>query len=173
MKKGLLGIISGKGKGKTTSALGLAIRAAGWGQKVLFAQFFKGRKTGEGKILAKLDSIDYKQFGSKQLINFENPTNSDKKTFNRAWGYLKKKLRTDDYDLVILDEINLAIYYCLISQKEVEKLIDNRDRTSIILTGRNGEKLEKLLNKADFVSRVENIKHHFDKNISARKGIEY
>ncbi len=173
MNRGIFGIIAGEGKGKTTSAIGLAIRAAGWQQKVLLVQFFKGQQTGESKILAKMEEIDYQQFGSKRLINFKKPKKKDKETFKKAWKYVKDRLAKKYYDLVILDEINLAIYYQLLEESKVLELVKNRKESSIILTGRNGEKLKELVKRADFVSKVEKIKHHFDKNRGARKGIEY
>jgi cob(I)alamin adenosyltransferase len=171
MEQGILGIVTGDGKGKTTSAVGLAIRSAGWGQKVLIIQFFKGRKTGEKNIIDGLDNISLKQFGSKKLINFNKPTKDNLKTAQEAWQFCLKSIEENSWDLLILDEINLAIHYQLLEKKGLIELIKNRGKLNLILTGRKPD--QELIEMADFVSRVEEVKHHFKKGAKPRRGIEY
>jgi cob(I)alamin adenosyltransferase len=171
----ILGIITGDGKGKTTSAIGLAIRAAGWQKRILVIQFFKNKQTGEAKILEKIEKIDLSIFGSNKLIDFKNMSEKEKRTFTKGWQYFKKQLKSNNYQMIILDEINLAIYFKLVSKKEILNQIGiaKKKNIDLIFTGRKGEELKYIINRANFVSRIENVKHHFEKNIPARRGIEY
>lgn len=171
MKKGIVGIITGEGKGKTSSAIGLAVRSAGWQKKVLIIQFFKARASGERKLIKKLDNIELKQFGQAKLVNFNQPSQTDREAVNEAWQYCQKSIKQGDYDLLILDEINLAIHFKLLDKTEILNLIKTRDKLNIILTGRKAD--QDLMKEADFVSQVDNLKHHFQQGAKPRRGIEY
>jgi cob(I)alamin adenosyltransferase len=171
-KKGLVGIITGDGKGKTTSAIGQAIRSAGWNRKIIFIQFFKKQITGELKVFESIDQIIVKRFGSKKLIDFRKPSRETIKEIKKGWQVAEEAIVSNNYNLVVLDEINLAIKYGLINKNSVIELINNKPKElDLILTGRGASK--KIVALADFVSEIKPIKHHFDQGIKARKGIEY
>lgn len=176
-KKGLVLINTGNGKGKTTAALGLALRAAGHNFRVLILQFIKGRwKTGEAKIMEKLKPlIEIEQMG-RGFIKFKNgkPQSTSQQIDNaiESFRYAREKIYSGKYDMVILDEINNLIDYGLLSVEDVVDLIKNKPKEiSIVLTGRNAH--YKLVDIADTVTEMKEVKHAFSKGIKARKGIEY
>ena len=175
--EGLVIINTGEGKGKTTAALGLALRAAGHGQKVLILQFIKGAwKTGEAKIMEKLKpEIEMEQLG-RGFIKFvdDKPqiTPKDRKNARESLRYTREKINTGKYDMIILDEINNIISYGLVRAEEVVKLIEGKPKElCVVLTGRGAS--DKLIDIADIVSEIKEIKHIFKKGIKAKKGIEY
>ncbi len=177
VREGLVLINTGNGKGKTTAALGLALRAAGHNLKVLILQFIKGSwKTGEAKAIEKwIPLIDIEQLG-KGFINFKNgkPVISKENTDNarESFKYASDKINSNQYDVVILDEINNLISYGLLKVEDAVSLIENKPaKLSIILTGRNAP--EELINIADTVTEMKEIKHAFSRGIKAKKGIEY
>lgn len=176
-KKGLVLINTGNGKGKTTAALGLALRAAGHNFRVLILQFIKRRwKTGEAKIMEKLRPlIEIEQLG-RGFIKFKNgktqPTSQQIDNAIESFRYAREKIYSGKYDMVILDEINNLIDYGLLKVEDVVDLIKNKPKEiSIVLTGRNAH--HKLVDIADTVTEMKEIKHAFSKGIRARKGIEY
>ena len=172
-KDGLVIINTGGGKGKTTAALGLALRAAGHGQKVLILQFIKGAwKTGEAKIKPE---IEMEQLG-KGFIKFTDGklqiTEKDRENAEESLRYAKEKINSGKYDMVILDEINNILAYGLIDEGEVIDLINKRPKgLSLVLTGRGAP--DELIEVADTVSEIRKIKHAYSKGIKAKKGIEY
>jgi len=177
IREGLVLINTGNGKGKTTAALGLALRAAGHNLKVLILQFIKGSwKTGEAKAIEKwIPLIDIEQLG-KGFINFKNgkPVISKENIDNarESFKYASDKISSNQYDVVILDEINNLISYGLLKVEDTVSLIENKPaKLSIILTGRNAP--EELINIADTVTEMKEIKHAFSRGIKAKKGIEY
>jgi cob(I)alamin adenosyltransferase len=183
IREGLVLINTGNGKGKTTAALGLALRAAGHNLKVLILQFIKGSwKTGEAKAIGKwIPLIDIEQLG-KGFINFKNgkPVISKENIDNarESFKYASDKINSTDkinsnqYDVVILDEINNLISYGLLKVEDAVSLIENKPaKLSIILTGRNAP--EELINIADTVTEMKEVKHAFSSGIKAKKGIEY
>jgi cob(I)alamin adenosyltransferase len=176
-KEGTVLINTGNGKGKTTAALGLALRAAGHNFRVLILQFIKGRwKTGEAKIMGKLKPlIEIEQLG-RGFIKFKNgkpqPTSQQIDNAIESFRYAREKIYSGKYDMVILDEINNLIDYGLLKVEDVVDLIKNKPKEiSIVLTGRNAH--YKLADIADTVTEMKEIKHAFSKGIKARKGIEY
>ncbi len=176
-KEGLVIINTGGGKGKTTAALGLALRAAGHGQKVLILQFIKGTwKTGEAKIMDRLKpEIKMEQLG-KGFIKFVDGTlqitDRDRKNAEQSLQYAKEKVSSGKYDMIILDEINNIISYGLVDVREVVKLVREKPKElSIVLTGRGAP--DELIDIADTVSEIKEIKHAYSKGIKAIKGIEY
>ncbi|MCK5566381.1 MAG: cob(I)yrinic acid a,c-diamide adenosyltransferase [Actinomycetia bacterium] len=176
-KDGLVIINTGGGKGKTTAALGLALRAAGHGQKVLILQFIKGTwKTGEAKILDRLKpEIEMEQLG-KGFIKFVDGklqiTDRDRKNAEQSLQYAKEKVNSGKYDMIILDEINNIIAYGLADEGEVIDLVKEKPKElSLVLTGRGAT--DRLIEVADTVSEIREIKHAYSKGIKAKKGIEY
>ncbi len=176
-KEGLVIINTGGGKGKTTAALGLALRAAGHGQKVLILQFIKGSwKTGEAKIMERLrPEIEMEQLG-KGFIKFADGKlqimEKDRENAEESLRYAKEKINSGNYDMIILDEINNIIAYGLVDVGEVINIIRERPkRLSLVLTGRGAP--GQLVDIADTVSEIREIKHAYSKGIKAKKGIEY
>ena len=173
-KKGTLGLIqiyTGKGKGKTTAALGLAMRAAGHNFKIAIIHFMKIWNYGEVKSLEKL-GIDLFRYGTTELIDPKNPSPIDFDEANKAIEKAEELIGRGNYDILILDEINVAIDFNLIPLKRVVDLLDKKsDNLELILTGRNCP--EELIERADLVSRIDEIKHPFQKGLKVRKGIEF
>ncbi|RLD10829.1 MAG: cob(I)yrinic acid a,c-diamide adenosyltransferase [Chlamydiae bacterium] len=169
--KGYIQVYTGNGKGKTTAALGLALRASGAGLKVYFAQFIKGMDYSELYSVKRLsDNITLKQYGRECFI-YKEPDEEDFKVARNGFSEVTKIIAEGKYDIVVLDEINIAIYYKLISVEEVLELLDNKpENVELVLTGRNVDK--KIIERADLVTEMKEIKHYYQKGIHARKGIE-
>jgi cob(I)alamin adenosyltransferase len=181
--KGLVLINTGTGKGKTTAALGTAIRAWGDGQKVLILQFIKGAwKYGELKAIETLGKaegrIEIRPMGDGFVFhNKKDPENEErlaekKELARRAWDMVRKEVMSGAWDLIVLDEINYAIHFGMLETEEVAGLIRERPpRLNMILTGRYAPK--ELIDLADTVTEMTLVKHAFQKGIRARKGIEF
>ncbi len=168
---GLIQIYTGAGKGKTTAALGLAMRAAGHNFKIAIIHFMKIWNYGEVKSLEKL-GIDLFRYGTTELIDPKNPSPIDFDEANKAIEKAEELIERGNYDILILDEINVAIDFNLIPLKRVVDLIDKKpDNLELVLTGRNCP--EELIERADLVSRIDEIKHPFQKGLKVRKGIEF
>ena len=170
-KKPLVYLWTGNGAGKTTSALGAALRALGHNHKVVIVQFMKGRKDiGEYKIKKKLGkNYEIVQFGRKGWVNLRKPAKEDKKMAEKALEYAEKAVRRKP-NLLILDEVNLAAAIGLIPQKKILSIIEKADpKTAIYLIGRYAPK--EFIDRADFANEVNVIKQR--KKFPARKGIEY
>lgn len=175
--KGLILINTGIGKGKTTAALGCALRSAGHKQKVLILQYIKGTmNTGELKSIECLKPfIEINQLG-KGFIKYKNGTpfitDEDRQDAKLAYEYSLKKIKNGSYDLIILDEIINLLNFNLITFEETKKLINSKpENSSMILTGSNAS--QELIDLADTVTEMKEIKHAFQKGIIAKKGIEY
>ena len=171
--KGYIQVYTGKGKGKTTAALGLAIRAAGHGLKTYFGQFLKGQDYGEIHAIQKLSSwIKLEQFGRKGFIHVTK--DPDQQDFDRAKSGLNKCLEamlSGKYTIIILDEINVAMYFKLITEKEMHDFLDKKpDDIEVILTGRYAP--ESMVKRADLVTEMKDVKHYHNKGVQAREGIE-
>ncbi len=171
--QGLLQIYTGDGKGKTTAALGMVIRALGHGLRVCVIAFMKGNYDfGEWRILAQLPGVKIARFGLKKLVDPHNVKPSDLKQVKLAMEAAREALRSHDYDLIVLDEINLAVAWNLIQLDDVVQLVSEKQpNVELILTGRYAD--EKLCEIADLVTVCLNIKHPYDKGILARAGIDY
>ncbi|MDD4900225.1 MAG: cob(I)yrinic acid a,c-diamide adenosyltransferase [Candidatus Omnitrophica bacterium] len=166
----MIQVYTGNGKGKTTAALGLALRAAGAGLKVYIAQFAKGRACSELVALKKFKNVKAEQFGSCRFIRkiSQQDKNSAKKGLQKVRSVLKSK----KFSLVILDEINVSLNLGLLQLNDVLELIQKTPAaTELILTGRNACK--EIVELADLVSEIKDVKHYFEKGVTARKGIEY
>lgn len=172
---GLIHIYCGDGKGKTTAATGLAVRAAGTGMKVLFARFLKNEESGELAILDDISNIEVlhleKSYGFYQSLSAEEQLEM-RKTYNNLWQIIQKKVVTNDYDMLVMDELMATLGYNIIEEKQVlEFLKEKPEKLEVVMTGRNPSK--ELAEIADYVSEVQKIKHPYDQNVGARKGIEY
>ncbi len=163
---------TGKGKGKTTAALGTAFRALGHGHRVCIVQFLKGQgKYGERLMAEKFDNLDWFICGRGFVFRKEN-IDDDRRVAREGFQLAKEKIESDQYDLIILDEITYLPHYNFLDVEKIVDLIRNKPkRLSIILTGRDAD--PKLIEVADTVSSIESIKHAYDQNIKAQKGIEF
>ena len=167
----MIQIYTGNGKGKTTAALGLGLRAVGAGKKVLLIQFLKDGQSSEIKTIKKIPNFDVKVFGKKGFINKNNLKKTDYDLAQQGLSFFKKALESKKYDLIILDEINIVLKLGLLKTDNLVDLIKKASKkTEIVLTGRSV--LKKLIKTADLVTEMKEIKHYF-KKIKARKGIEY
>lgn len=167
----MIQVYTGNGKGKTTAALGLALRASGAGLKVYIGQFVKKGSYGEIKALSKIKNIKIEQFGAGCFIK-KNPTVKDFQSVKEGFLKVKEIIKKKSYDLVILDEINVALNLKLLSLEEVIELIKNTPASmELVLTGRNAPSA--ILKLADLVSEIKDRKHYYQKGVKARKGIEY
>ncbi|MCJ7608566.1 cob(I)yrinic acid a,c-diamide adenosyltransferase [Candidatus Bathyarchaeota archaeon] len=168
---GKIYLYHGSGGGKTTNALGLALRSVGHGNRVIIVQFMKGRKDiGEYKIAKRLHP-DYEiyQFGSEDWVDLKNPSEEDKRRAREGLLFAQKTLKLE-LNLLILYEIGLAAYYGLLETDDVLELLRNiPKKTDVVITGRKVP--EELIDRADFVNEVIDVKH--PRNITAVKGIQY
>lgn len=168
--KGMVHVYTGTGKGKTTSAIGLAVRAAGAGMKVFLGQFVKGVKGSELKSLKKLGNIEVKQYGCYCFINGA-PTEEEIKSAREGLEEVKVILHSGDYNLVILDEINISTYFNLFSVDKLIEVLNNRAAgVEVVLTGRRAN--EDIIEYADLVTEMKEIKHYYRNGVIARVGIE-
>jgi cob(I)alamin adenosyltransferase len=169
--KGYVQVYTGDGKGKTTAAIGLAIRAVGAGFHVFIGQFVKGMKYNELTVLKDLSRrITVKQYGRDCFI-YNDPTDRDVEVARRGFEEIKTILTSGKYQLVILDEANIAVYYKLFSVEELVEAIKNRSpAVEVVVTGRKAE--AKLIEIADLVTDMREIKHYYSRGVEARDGIE-
>lgn len=171
--RGLVLVITGNGKGKTTSAFGQALRAVGQGYKVFIMQFMKGRDYGEFKAAEKyLPRLTIRRSGLDSFVMRDNPAPVDIKLARQGFEEAKKAVASGRYNMIILDEINVAVDFKLIPLQDLIDLIKNRPPAlDLILTGRYAPK--EILKLADTVSEVKEIKHHYAAGVKDRAGIEY
>lgn len=170
--KGYIQVYTGNGKGKTTAAFGLALRAAGAGKKVYFAQFVKGKTYSEIKAIQKyVPDIVIKQFGRDCFI-VKAPTSEDIQVARNGLVEVAGIIASGKYDMVVLDEATIAIYYELFSVSElIGVLLKKPEETEVVITGRYAP--EELIELADLVTEMKEVKHYYAKGVQARKGIEY
>lgn len=171
--RGLVQLFTGNGKGKTSAALGAALRALGHGLKVCVVFFMKGDYPyGEYNTLAKLPDVDVASFGFRQLTDPANIKPEEIEQAKLALAAARKAMLSGKYDMMVLDEINVAVALKLIELDEVIKLIGDKPRkVELILTGRYAD--SKIIELADLVTEMVKVKHPYDKGLLARKGIEY
>lgn len=170
--KGYTHIYTGNGKGKTTAAFGLALRAAGASKKVFIAQFVKGKMYSEIKAVRDfLQGVEVKQFGRGCFIVNE-PTEADIEAAQQGLTEVMQVISSKKYDLVILDEIFIALFYKLFPLEAVIKIIQNKPQSlELVLTGRYAPK--EIIELADLVSELQEVKHYYNKGVEAREGIEF
>jgi len=173
LERGLVQIYTGDGKGKTSAAFGLALRAIGRGLKVYVIQFIKGGfDYGELYVVDKLPNLKLKAFGRGSFITEKPPGKRDFQLAEEALTLAEGIIKGGEYDIVILDEINVALSLKLVKIERVLELIKNKPRhVELVLTGRRAP--DEIIEAADLVTEMREIKHPFNKGCQARKGIEY
>ena len=169
--KGYIQVYTGNGKGKTTAAFGLSLRAVGAGKKVFFAQFVKGKHYSEIEaVRCLLPSITIKQYGRGCFI-VNTPTQADIDMARQGLEEVARVIASGEYDVVVLDEANIALHYKLFTVDELIQVIKSKpEETEIIVTGRNAP--PQLVEIADLVTEMREIKHYYTKGVQARVGIE-
>jgi cob(I)alamin adenosyltransferase len=173
-RKGLIIVHTGNGKGKTTAAIGLALRSIGYNFKILMIQFIKGTwHYGELDAVKKLHPYFEIAPMGNGFVRFGKGTNTEHRlAVIAAWEFFKEKMRSDQFDMIILDEINYAIDYHFISIEEVlNVLLSKPDGLHLVLTGRNAH--PRIIEIANLVTEMREIKHPFQKGLQAQKGIEF
>ncbi len=173
LDKGLIQVYTGDGKGKTTAALGLAMRAAGQGLKVYIVQFMKGwPHYGELTTVARQPNITFKQFGRPDFVDRENPDPVDVRMAQQALDHARQVVKSAEYDLVILDEVNVALEWKLIQLQDVLSLLEEKPAAvELVLTGRYAH--PEIIARADLVTEMREIKHPYQRGLSGRRGIDY
>jgi cob(I)alamin adenosyltransferase len=172
MFKGYVQVYTGDGKGKTTAALGLALRAAGAGLKVYIAQFIKMGDYSEIKFLRNRlsDIITVEQFGLGRFTK-GNPSGEDLRIARKGLEMIRKVLSSGKYDVVIMEEANIAVKYGMFSADDLIAVIDAKpENVELVITGRHAH--PRIIERADLVTEMKKIKHYFEKGVAARIGIE-
>lgn len=173
LERGLIQVYTGEGKGKTTAALGLALRAAGHGLRVEIIQFMKGWPGyGELKGVDLLPGVEIHPFGREGWVHPTQPEPEDVARAAKALDFAWEAMVGGEIDILILDEINVALDYGLVSLDRVLRLLEDKPpAVELILTGRDAH--EEVIRRADLVSEMRKVKHPFDAGLAARQGIEY
>ena len=172
LKKGLIHIYTGNGKGKTTAAIGLGIRATGNDLKVYMVQFMKGRRYSELDALEIIPNFTVFQSGRDEFVSKENPEQIDIDLASKGFEHAKKIINAGKHDLVILDEINVAIDFNLIPLENVMKLLEEKpENVEVVMTGRYAD--PEIVRQADLVSEILEIKHPYNEGVQSRKGIDW
>jgi cob(I)alamin adenosyltransferase len=173
LERGLVQVYTGNGKGKTSAAFGLALRATGRGLKVYIIQFIKGGfDYGELYTVDKLPNLTLKAFGRGEFITAKPPDKEDVRLAEQALQLAKQTVKSGKYDVIILDEVNVALTLKLIDLEEVLKLIQNKpNHVELVLTGRNAP--AQVIDASDYVTEMREVKHPYSKGYQSRKGIEY
>ncbi len=171
--RGLVELFTGDGKGKTSAALGVVLRAVGQGLRVHIIYFMKGDfPYGERNALSHLPNVSFQSFGHLHFINPEDVKEDEREQARQALRAARQAIGSGDFDLVVLDEVNLAACWKLIEVDDVLRLIEEKpDSVEVILTGRRAD--ERLVEKADLVTEMVEVKHPFRRGIEARKGFDY
>lgn len=173
LERGYIQVYTGNGKGKTTSALGLTLRAVGAGFKVFIAQFLKGQDYSELKALRERlsDLVVVKQYGTSYFV-FKGMENDEiKEIVKKGWEDAKSAIFHGDFDIVVLDELNVVLYMGLLDVSEVVEVLKNKPlNLEVIITGRYAP--VEIVEIADLVTEMNEIKHYYTKGVQARIGIE-
>ncbi|MGI6629140.1 MAG: cob(I)yrinic acid a,c-diamide adenosyltransferase [Bacillota bacterium] len=174
LTQGLIQIYTGNAKGKSTAAFGLAVRAAGHGFKVIVIQFMKtGSYYGEIPGLKRLaPEVEIHSYGKEGFISQRGVTEEDISLAHKALAHAERAFADPETDILILDEINNALYYELLTVEEVLRFLDQKpEHVEVVMTGRNAPR--ELIEKAHLVTEMKEIKHPYQQGIASRKGIEY
>ncbi len=168
----MIQLYTGNGKGKTTASIGLCIRALGRGKKVCLIQFMKKNwEYGEIRMLNTIPGIDVFQFGTDKLIDPNNPAPIDFEEAEKAYRKAKEVLEADHYDVVVIDEINVAVEWKLLPIEKQLELMRIPTEAEIVMTGRYAR--QEAIDRADLVTEMREIKHYYVQGIPAREGIEH
>jgi cob(I)alamin adenosyltransferase len=169
--QGYVQVYTGDGKGKTTAALGLALRASGWGLRTYIGQFMKGQDYGELRALRDHPYITIEQYGDVRCIRREEVTPAHVEQARRGLERADAALRSGEYDIVVLDEVNVSVWFGLLELEQVEAFLDRRPPSvEVILTGRRAP--QALIERADLVTEMREVKHYYVQGVVARQGIE-
>ena len=174
--RGLVIVYTGEGKGKTTAAMGLALRAAGYDRRVLIIQFVKAWFTGEKAGFAHVPGVEFIQAGKGfyKILGDKLPEAEHVHAAEAALNLASERINSNQYDVVVLDEIIGSLTGGLLKLEPVLKLIDSKPvNLDLVLTGHHGERLPELLARADLITEMKKIKHPYDVKILARKTIDY
>jgi len=165
-------VYTGDGKGKTTAALGLALRAVGHGYRVVVVQFMKGDLVyGEQKAARRIEGLEIRQFGRKEFVDRKNPANVDRDLARKGLEYARRVLTDGKHDVVILDELNVALDWKLVTLEEVLSLIrEKAPGTELVITGRYAR--PQVMELADYVTEMREISHPFRKGYLCAKGVD-
>lgn len=169
----MLQIYTGTGKGKTTAALGVALRGAGYGLKTLMLSFLKDDPNyGEARIAAQIPCFKLEQVGRDAFVNFRNPDPIDLNMCRQGWERAKQAVLNKECDILILDELNIVLWTKMLPLEEVVGFLkEHKTELELILTGRGAP--EELLKAADLVTDMQEVKHYFHKGVSSRNGIDH
>ena len=168
----MIHVYTGNGKGKTTASLGLIIRALGRKKRVCLIQFMKKNfEYGEIHFLHDVEGIDIFQFGTAKLVDPNNPSDTDFCEAKKGIDKVFSVLGSNQYDLVVIDEINVAVKWGLIALSEQLKIFDVTTDSEIVMTGRGAS--AEVIDKADLVTEMREIKHYYTTGLQARKGYEF
>ena len=174
LEKGLVSVFTGDGKGKTSTAIGIATRAAGHELKVYIAFFLKGGNFihGERKSLSALSNVVYESFGCEGWVDKDNIRPEDIEQARKGFNASKNAALSGEYDVIIMDEVNMAVNLGLIPLDDVLELINEKPaNVELILTGRYAD--AKIIQASDLVTEMLSIKHPYNSGIQARRGIDY
>ena len=172
LEKRYIHVYTGSGKGKTTAALGLGLRAAGAGFKVHIIQFMKGRRYSELNSVEKLSNFTISQHGRDEFVNKDKPEQIDIDLAQQGFTYAKKLIKSGKYDMIILDEINVAVDFNLIDLHELMKVIESKpENLELVLTGRYAH--PEIQRIANYVTEMLEIKHPYQHGVEARKGVDF
>jgi cob(I)alamin adenosyltransferase len=171
LPRGYVQVYTGDGKGKTTAALGLALRASGHGMRTYIGQFMKGQHYGELEALRDHSHITIEQYGDVHCIRREEVTPDHVTQAHQGLERVQAAMLSGRYDVVVLDEVNVAIWFGLLTVQEVLAFLDQKpEQVEVILTGRRAP--HELIERADLVTEMREVKHYYQQGVVARKGIE-
>jgi cob(I)alamin adenosyltransferase len=171
LSKGYVQVYTGDGKGKTSAALGLALRAAGHGMHTYIGQFMKGQHYGELDALRDHPLVTIEQYGDVRCIRREDVTPEHIAQAQRGLERAREAMLSGRYDVVVLDEVNVTIWFGLLVVEEVLAFLDQRpDNVEMVLTGRRAP--QELIERADLVTEMREVKHYYEQGVQARTGIE-
>ncbi len=169
---GCVHVYTGDGKGKTTAAIGLAVRAAGHDRWTYIGQFMKGQEYGELVALEQLPQVTIEQYGDEGCIRKDEVTESHVRHAVAGLARARDAMLSGRHDIVVLDEVNVALWFGLLTEDAVMSLIDERPAAvELVLTGRRAP--QSLIDRADLVTEMNEAKHYYNDGVVARKGIEY
>ena len=172
-REGLVEVFTGEGKGKTSAALGIVLRALGHGLRVHIVYFMKGNfPYGEQRVLAELPNVTFARFGHETFVDPANVKQEEREEAREAIQAAREAMLSSEYDMIILDEINVAVAWNLVDIDQLMKLIDVKpEKVELVLTGRYAD--PRLIEIADLVTDMVKVKHPYDKGILSRKGVDY